>query len=410
MLRRLAFRSRLLLILSLFALVPAIALTVAWSVVVGKALPLVPESAAWERAATSASRAGDSLRAATLSPGQRAALREHQQELEQSVIKARQFSFIADRVVRVVIVSAVVLLIVLAVVASRVAGHLSRQMSRPLNELVGWAEFIARGEALPTETPLRGAPEFKVLRERMRKMSSELAAGRVRALESERLRAFRESARRFAHELKNPLTPIQFALARLERDAPRELGDALQVLRTETQRLDQMSRSFAQFGRLPEGVLSDVDVGELVRYTTRAVVPPDIPVEIDVATDPPMIRGHHDALQRALSNVLLNAVDACGSNGENGKGKIGVVVERMPWNGGEAVAIRVRDEGCGIPAERIENIWEPYVTSKPGGTGLGLAIARQTILAHHGSVAAESVPGRGTEIRMILPVNTAHTS
>jgi len=235
-------------------------------------------------------------------------------------------------------------------------------------------------------------------------MSSELAEGRARALESERLRAFRERAGRFAHELKNRLTPIQFALARLEREAPAHLSDVVEVMRTETTRLDQMSRSFAQFGRLPEGPLSDVDVGELVRYTVRAVVPPNIAVEIDIPDDTPMIKGQHDALQRALSNVLLNAVDACAPSGS-----IRVAVEPSRLNGSKAVAIRIRDTGCGIPAGRIENIWEPYETSKTGGTGLGLAIARQTILAHHGSVAAESSPGTGTEIRFVLPVTSDAT-
>ena len=73
--------------------------------------------------------------------------------------------------------------------------------------------------------------------------------------------------------------------------------------------------------------------------------------------------------------------------------------------GTSAVEIAVADTGCGIPLEQLSRIWEPYVTSKPGGTGLGLAIARQTVVAHHGSVGAESVPGRGTTIRFILPVN-----
>jgi signal transduction histidine kinase len=300
------------------------------------------------------------------------------------------------------IIGAVIGLVLLGIFASRVAGHLSRQMGRPLNELVGWTELIAHGKEIPDETPLRGAPEFRVLRERMRWMSSEIENGREQALEAERLNAFRESARRFAHELKNPLTPIQFALARLDREAPTSLGDALEVLRTETQRLDQMARSFAQFGRLPEGAPSQVDVGELVRYTSRAVIPPDIAVDIDVSSDVPMVLGHHDALQRALSNVLLNAVDAC-SNG----GRIAVGVERSRLNGTEAVRIAVRDSGAGVPQGRIETIWEPYVTGKPGGTGLGLAIARQTILAHQGTVAAHSLPERGTEIVFVLPLQSS---
>ena len=404
LLRHLAFRKRLLLILSLFALIPAFAVTVGWGIVVGKTLPLLSENTAWERVASSGTRVFDSLRTARLSAGQRDALEGLEQELEQSLTQANRFRFLADRAVPVAIVGAVLALGLLGLVVSRVAGHLSRQLSRPLNELVGWTERIAQDQPLPAERPARGAPEFNVLRERMRRMATELSEGRERMVESERLRAFRESARRFAHELKNPLTPIQFVVARLGREAPPNLSDAIEVLRTETRRLDQMSRAFAQFGRLPEGPVSDVDMAELVRYTARATVPPNVAVDITVPDGLPMVQGHHDALQRALANVLLNAVDACASC--NGDARIEVAVDRARLDGEDAVGVSVRDTGCGIPPERIENIWEPYVTNKPGGTGLGLAIARQAILAHHGSVSAESTPGRGTEIRFVLPVRT----
>lgn len=402
MLRHLAFRKRLLLILSLFALIPAFAVTVGWGIVIGKTLPLLSENTAWERVASSGTRVFDSLRTARLTAGQRSELRGLEQELEQSLTQANRFRFLADRAVPVAILGAVLALGLLGIVVSRVAGHLSRQLSRPLNELVGWTELIAHDRPLPAEQPVRGAPEFNVLRERMRRMARELAEGRERAVESERLRAFRESARRFAHELKNPLTPIQFAVARLEREAPADMRDAIEVLRTETRRLDQMARAFAQFGRLPEGPVSDVDVAELVRYTARATVPPNIPVEITVSEALPMVQGHHDALQRAVANVLLNAVDACANC--NGDARIRVEVDLARLDGKDAVGVSVQDTGCGIPPDRIENIWEPYVTNKPGGTGLGLAIARQAILAHHGSVSAESAPGKGTEIRIVLPV------
>ena len=87
----------------------------------------------------------------------------------------------------------------------------------------------------------------------MREMAGELELGRARALEAERAAALRESARQVAHELKNPLTPIRFAVARLRRDAPPELAETVDVLAIESQRLEEMARSFAQFGRLPEG-------------------------------------------------------------------------------------------------------------------------------------------------------------
>ena len=111
-----------------------------------------------------------------------------------------------------------------------------------------------------------------------------------------------------------------------------------------------------------------------------------------------MVRGHHDALQRALSNVLLNAADA---SGPGGRIEVGVGLTRM--SEADAVEIQVRDSGPGIPEDRIKTIWEPYMTTKPGGTGLGLAIARQAILAHDGSIDITCPPGGGTVVRFVVP-------
>ena len=142
-----------------------------------------------------------------------------------------------------------------------------------------------------------------------------------------------------------------------------------------------------------------MDIGELARYAARSSVPPNVAVDVRVAGDVPMVQGHHEALARALSNVMLNAVEACKDGGS-----ITVDVSRVNGDAREAVALSVRDTGCGIPPNRLAKIWDPYVTFKAGGTGLGLAIARQTILAHDGDVTAESEPGKGTVIKFVLPV------
>ena len=397
--RRPRFRARLFLILSLFAVVPSLVLTLVWVGTASRALPLVSGSAAWERVATTGNRALEVGRANARTPEERAALDQHELELSTSLEQARRFRFLGSRAVPAVLLLAFLQLVILTVLASRVAGHLSRQLSRPLDEIVGWTELIARGQPLPEGPPRRGAPEFEVLRRRMRKLAREIEQGRARALEAERLRAFRETARQVAHELKNPLTPIRFAVARLRREAPAALADTVEVLAAESARLDRMAKSFAQFGRLPEGPASDVDVAELVTHSARTSVPDHLRLDLDVGAPLPMVHGHHDALARALSNVLLNAVEACGESGS-----VTVSVRPAALLGREAVEIAVRDTGCGIPADRLERIWEPYVTHKPGGTGLGLAIARQTVLAHGGTVEAESEVGRGTEIRFVLPV------
>ena len=419
---QLRFRTRLVLILSLFAIVPALLLTLLWSGTVSTALPFVSERTVWDSVAASGERAIAAARKAPLTATQRRAIDAHERELRTSVEQARRYSFLATRTVRVMAIAGILALLVLTGAASRVAGHLSRQLSRPLDELVRWTELIGHGEPLPappqrtvaaapedgdnattiavTNTRVRGAPEFETLRRSMREMVSELEHGRRQAVEAERLHAFRESARRVAHEIKNPLTPIRFALGRLRGHAPQELQEDVSVIAMESDRLDRMARSFAEFGRLPEGPAAEIDMGELVRYTARSSVPPGIALDLEIDDNLPRVHGHNAALAGALSNVLLNAVDASREGG-----RITVTARAAQMSGRNAVRISVADTGSGIPPQALETIWEPYVTNKPGGTGLGLAIARQAVWAHDGTVTATSTLGEGTEIQFTIPAN-----
>jgi len=422
---QLRFRTRLVLILSLFAIVPALVLTLLWSGTVSSVLPFVTGRAAWDSVAASGERAIAAARQAPLTASQRRAVDAHERELRSSVEQARRYSFLAERSVRVIAVAGLLALLILTGAASRVAGHLSRQLSRPLDELVRWTDLIGHGESLPpppertvvsrvasngddgpmievTTSRVRGAPEFETLRRSMREMVSELEHGRQQAVEAERLQAFRETARRVAHEIKNPLTPIRFALARLRGHAPQELQEDVDVIAVESERLDRMAKSFAEFGRLHEGPPSEVDMGELVRYTARSCVPPGIALDLQIDENLPRIYGNNGALAGALSNVLLNAVDA-----SSGKGRITVSVLPAKMGERDAVRVSVADNGKGIAPESLERIWEPYVTYKPGGTGLGLAIARQAIWAHDGTVNATSTLGNGTEIQFTIPANGA---
>ncbi|MEA2765088.1 MAG: hypothetical protein QOK07_1492 [Gemmatimonadaceae bacterium] len=419
---QLRFRSRLVLILSLFAIVPALLLTLLWSGTVSTALPFVTGRSAWDSVAASGEKAIAAARQAPLTVSQRRAIDAHERELRLSVEQARRYSFLATRTVRVIAIAGVLALLVLTGAASRVAGHLSRQLSRPLDELVRWTELIGHGEPLPappepriasapkngddgttievTTSRVRGAPEFETLRRSMREMVSELEHGRRQAVEAERLHAFRESARRVAHEIKNPLTPIRFALARLRGHVTQDLEEDVGVIAVESDRLDRMARSFAEFGRLPEGPAAEIDMSELIRYTARSCVPPAIALDLRIDDNLPRVHGHNGALAGALSNVLLNAVDASGETGS-----ITVSARSVLANGQSAVRISVADNGKGIAPEKLETIWEPYVTNKPGGTGLGLAIARQAVWAHDGTVNATSTLGKGTEIQLTIPAD-----
>lgn len=395
----LGFRARLFVILALFALVPSLVLTVAWGGATSRVLPRMSGAAAWDSVAASGSRA---VRLAMESPSSaesKAALTRHEQELASSVTQARRFEYLARQTGPALLAVGLILLAFLTYLASRIAGHLSRQLSRPLDELVGWTEAISKGEPLPERATQRGAPEFGVLRDRMRAMAADLERGRESAIAAERLEAFRESARQVAHELKNPLTPIRFAIARLRRDAAPELHETLDVLSTESERLEAMARSFSQFGRLPEGPMAALDLGDMAREATRTSVPDSATVKIETEADLPLVQGQHDALHRAFANVLINAVEAGGANA-----RLEVRVARR----GHDVVVAVRDHGCGIAADKLPRIWDPYMTDKTAGTGLGLAIVKQTVMAHGGRVEADSTPGEGTEVRLVFPALGEH--
>ena len=393
----------MLVILALFAMVPSIVLTVAWSGLAARVLPLMSGIGAWEQVAESGELAIQAVRANPASPEAVAALRAHEERLGESRVQARRFSFLAERAAVVVAVVGLFLLAVLALLASRVAGHLSRQLSRPLDELVGWTDRIAKGDRLPlpSETEPRGAPEFGVLRDGMRTMAADLETGRRAAIEAERLSAFRESARQVAHELKNPLTPIRFAIAALRHKVAPELRETVEVLDAESARLEAMAKNFAQFGRLPEGPTSAVDLADLARETIRSTIPETMRSEVIADGNAPLVMGQHDALMRALANVLLNSVDATA-----GRGSVTVRVSAR----NDGVTLAVHDNGIGIAADALDKIWDPYVTAKTGGTGLGLAIVKQTVVAHGGRVDAASTPGEGTEIRLHFPAAPAGTN
>jgi signal transduction histidine kinase len=396
-LKRLGFRSRLFVILALFAFVPAIVLTLAWGATIVGFLGKIDGTAAWEQAASTGAATISIARREAKSAADSAAIAAHEGELARSLTNAERFGFLSRQGIPALLVLGTLLLAVLTFLASRAAGHLSRQLSRPLTELVRWTALVRRGEPLPASHG-RGAPEFEVLRSEMRQMELGLAAGRRAAVEAERLEAFRESARQVAHELKNPLTPIRFAVAQLKRKVGPELAEVVEVLDSESARLDAMATSFAQFGRLPEGPVSEVDMGELVRAVTRTAVPSHVQCAVDVADALPHVTGQYDALSRALTNILLNAVQA---TQEDPRLAVSVCLRRA--TAGTSVVVAVRDHGVGITPERLDRIWDPYVTDKTGGTGLGLAIVKQTMVAHSGTVEAESTVGKGTEIRLVLP-------
>jgi nitrogen fixation/metabolism regulation signal transduction histidine kinase len=314
----LPFRRRIFFVLVLMAAVPTGLAVVSWVLTVRTFGPTAGARASLEEVAASARRMLEEVDTVGLSPAGRVAMRAHLDAVSRGVSFARR----ADSYLRYYTAGLATVVIALGglvlVAAVYLGGHLSRQLSRPIDELVGWTRLIRQHEPLPAGPPTRGAPEFASLRLALRDMAGAIDTARGRELEAERLRAFREVARRVAHEIKNPLTSMRIAVDQLERtdsQSPARTTMALEVLAAETDRLERLAREFADFGRLPEGPTSEVDLVELLQELGKTAVPEGVTVNVAANGGRRAIQGHYEPLRRAFSNLLRNAAEAMGGHG-----------------------------------------------------------------------------------------------
>jgi two-component system, NtrC family, nitrogen regulation sensor histidine kinase NtrY len=385
---RLSFHQRILLILICLGAVPTALAILGWGLTIRSTTRATGARDAIEGVATSGRVLLQTIDSTQLQPEERRALADHATKLNTAIAQFQR----ADTFMRYYYAGLGLLILLVGgafIYASiRFGGHLSRQLSRPIEELIGWTGNIRRMEPLPADQPRRGAPEFAALRNALREVAGGLERARSQELEAERLRAFRETARRVAHEMRNPLTPIRLAIAQLSRTAGDAQRETIEVLAAEADRLEQLAREFTEFGRLPEGPAAPVDFTELLTELSRTSLPGTMQARLQLDPKTPVVLGHYDPLRRAFSNILRNAAEACDEQGE-------LDIISGPENGGGAVRIEIRDHGPGVPPELADRIFDPYCTGKPGGTGLGLALVKQTIEMHGGSIDLMETPGGG---------------
>lgn len=334
-----------------------------------------------------------------------AALERHREELSASLVLARRWAFLGERLAGILPAVFVVLAGALALAALIAARRLARQLARPIGELVEWTGRLAREQPLPAprDGEQREVREVRILREALRQAGGELADSRRRALEAERVRAWGEMARRVAHEMKNPLTPLRLAAHRLEARDETSLAEPAAVIREETSRLEELAARFAALGRPPEGPTSVVDLTELLNGLLASDVPAPIETALVSDIDSPEVEGHYEALVRAFRNLVRNAVEAVKEADAEG-GRIEVTIigvdasVRSGW-----VEVTVGDSGPGLPDDPDGRIFEPDFTTKSHGTGLGLALAKQAVTAHGGEIEARPGKRGGAEFVIRLP-------
>jgi two-component system nitrogen regulation sensor histidine kinase NtrY len=230
---------------------------------------------------------------------------------------------------------------------------------------------------------------------------------------AQRTSAWADVARRIAHEIKNPLTPIQLSAERLRRKygavIAEDRGVFEQCTETIVRQVDDIKRmvdEFSRFARMPKPVMTAEDVADTVRQTVfmMKVGHPDIDFPVDIATDPMPARFDRRLISQALTNIIKNAAEAIAAvpPAELGQGRIQIFAARD----GDEVVIDVVDNGVGLPMENRNRLLEPYVTTREKGTGLGLAIVGRILEDHGGRIeladAGDKVPGqtRGAWLRL----------
>ncbi|MBE7218082.1 MAG: PAS domain-containing sensor histidine kinase, partial [Caulobacteraceae bacterium] len=234
----------------------------------------------------------------------------------------------------------------------------------------------------------------------------------TRLLSAQRNAAWRDVARRIAHEIKNPLTPIQLSAERLRRRYRKEIASDLEIFDRCTDTIirqvgdiGRMVDEFSSFARMPQPVFAPADLAELVRETAFAqrIAYPDVAVEVGELTPAP-ISADARLLGQALANVLKNAGEAVAARAAQQPDPPGLIRVWIEEAAGRA-SVMVEDNGVGLPAKDRERLTEPYMTTREKGTGLGLAIVKRILEEHGGELRlSDSAHPPGARVALTLPL------
>jgi nitrogen fixation/metabolism regulation signal transduction histidine kinase len=291
--------------------------------------------------------------------------------------------------------------------AAGIAGALlARRTTRRLSDLVAAVRQLAKGNLAVQVEPGRARDEVSALARAFNTMVREVKESRDRIVYLEKISGWQEVARRLAHEIKNPLTPIQLAFQQLEaryRSVAQQdsafqklLADAGEIVHEEIGTLQRLVEDFTAFAKLPEVKPEPTELGdfveEVVRTSPQLAEQADLRVHRGGACPVALDRA---LMRRVIVNLAQNAIEA----ERPGRAVVHLGVARAK----DRAVLTVADEGPGIPEEVRARIFDPYFTTRHDGTGLGLAIVKKIVLQHGGEIAAGARPGGGASFNISLP-------
>jgi two-component system, NtrC family, nitrogen regulation sensor histidine kinase NtrY len=281
---------------------------------------------------------------------------------------------------------------------------LAERIADPVRRLTRASQRIGRGD-FDARIAVRSVDELRRLVDAFNSMAGELKAQRIELERTHRLEAWAEMARQVAHEIKNPLTPIQLSaehLRRVHEDKQKPLGPVLEgcvdAILGQVRLLRQIASEFSSFASSPTAKPAPVDVPPLVAEVLdpyRTGLAGRIEILNDVTGPLPEVLVDRTLILRALANIVENALHAMPGTGQ-------LIVNAAAES--DAVRINVRDTGVGMDEHALARVFEPYFSTKTSGTGLGLPIARRNIELNGGAIEVESRKGSGTTVRVRLPL------
>jgi len=294
-------------------------------------------------------------------------------------------------------------------VAILLSSWVAARVTRPVEQLAEAAREVAAGD-WNAQVPVTSSDEIGELAESFNRMTHELLEHKERLVQTERVAAWRELARRLAHELKNPLFPLQLTvenLVRARQQSPEQFEEVFRessaTLLAEIANLKTIISRFSEFSKMPQPQFQRVQVNEMVQKVARlfqaqlrSMGNPPIECQLELGESVQAVAADPDLLHRALSNLVLNAMDAMPKGG---------TLTLTTRENQERVFIHVSDPGAGLTPEECERLFTPYYTSKAHGTGLGLAIVQSVVSDHGGRITVQSQPDRGTTFLIELPRN-----
>jgi nitrogen fixation/metabolism regulation signal transduction histidine kinase len=289
------------------------------------------------------------------------------------------------------------ILLGLIVVSSLIFIVVLSRISKPLRELKDATETIRKGD-FSVHLPETGIYEMKMLKNSFNVMSRELEATQKRLLVAEKEMIWKDLSRILAHEIKNPLTPIQLAIQRLEERLGSDPGSACEILpqsiaviNQEIENLRLLAQDFSSFAKVNQPRQELFDPAEAIREICRSYIT-DYSIGLDLEAGH-LIRFDRTHFYQVITNILQNAIDASEPGQEIG---IGLSHEKS------YLVISIRDQGGGIDPEDLHRIFEPYFSRKNKGTGLGLALVKKLCEANKAIVRVKSKPGEGSEFILII--------